>query len=219
MNTHSAPARATPAALSFTHRFVPATDPMAAPLLLLHGTGGDENDLLPLGRMLSPGAALLSPRGRVSEAGMPRFFRRLAEGVFDEQDVVRRAHELADFIAEARAAYGVAAPVAVGFSNGANIAAALLLLRPEALAGAALLRAMVPLARPPAGAIPATPVLMLSGATDPIVPTANAARLAALLEQRGGLVEHRVLPGGHGLTPADMTAVRDWLARTGAAPA
>lgn len=223
MNTHVAPARGTPAALSFTHRFVPASDPTAAPLLLLHGTGGDENDLLPLGRMLSPGAALLSPRGKVSENGMPRFFRRLAEGVFDEADVIRRAHELADFIAEARTAYGLAAPVAVGFSNGANIAAALLMLRPEALAGAALLRAMVPLADPPAGALAAqlagTPVLMLSGAADPIVPAANAGRLAALLEARGGLVEHRVLPGGHGLTPTDMTALREWLGRTGAGAA
>lgn len=200
--------------LSFTHRFVPATDPAAAPLLLLHGTGGDENDLLPLGRMLSPGAALLSPRGKISEGGMPRFFRRLAEGVFDEEDVVRRANELADFIGEARAAYGLAAPVAVGFSNGANIAAAMLMLRPDVLAGAALLRAMVPLANPPAGTIAGTPVLLLSGSADPIVPAANAARLAAQIGERGARVEHRVLPGGHGLMPADMSAVRDWLART-----
>ncbi|MFG1229452.1 alpha/beta hydrolase [Xanthobacter wiegelii] len=200
--------------LSFTHRFVPATDPSAAPLLLLHGTGGDENDLLPLGRMLSPGAALLSPRGKISEGGMPRFFRRLAEGVFDEEDVVRRANELADFIGEARDAYGLAAPVAVGFSNGANIAAAMLMLRPDALSGAALLRAMVPLANPPAGSIAGTPVLLLSGSADPIVPAANAARLAAQLGARGARVEHRVLPGGHGLMPVDMSAMRDWLART-----
>jgi phospholipase/carboxylesterase len=212
----AAPARG---ALSFTHRFVPATDPAAAPLLLLHGTGGDENDLIPLGRMLSPGAALLSPRGKISEGGMPRFFRRLAEGVFDEEDVVRRAQELAGFIGEARAAYGLAAPVAVGFSNGANIAAALLMLRPDVLSGAALLRAMVPLANPPAGTLPGTPVLMLSGAADPIVPTSNAARLAGQLNERGARVEHRTLPGGHGLTPTDMTAMRDWLARTGAAAA
>lgn len=214
--TTSAPravAAPTASALSFTHRFVPATDPAAAPLLLLHGTGGDENDLLPLGRMLAPGAALLSPRGKVSESGMPRFFRRLAEGVFDEADVERRAHELADFIGAARSAYGLPAPVAVGFSNGANIAAALLQLRPEALAGAALLRAMVPLAAPPAGALPGTPVLMVSGAADPIVPRANAERLAALLADRGGRVEHRVLPGGHGLTPTDVTAITDWLRR------
>ena len=135
----------TKADLSFIHRFEPAQSAGRPPLLLLHGTGGDENDLLPLGRMISPGSALLSPRGKVLEGGMPRFFRRLAEGVFDEADVRRRANELADFIAEAREAYGLAAPVAVGFSNGANIAAAVLTLRPEALAGAVLLRAMVPL--------------------------------------------------------------------------
>lgn len=205
--TNTAPRRD----LSFTHRFVPATDATAAPLLLLHGTGGDENDLVPLGRMLAPGAALLSPRGQVSEAGMPRFFRRLAEGVFDEADVVRRTHELADFIAEARAAYGLAAPVAVGFSNGANIAAALLLLRPEALAGAVLLRAMMPLASPPESRIAGTPVLMLSGAVDPIVPRENAARLAALLAQRGAEVDHRSVGTGHGLTPGDMTAAQAWL--------
>ncbi|MEP9355868.1 alpha/beta hydrolase [Xanthobacter sp. KR7-65] len=208
-----APATAHAADLAFIHRFVPATDAAATPLLLLHGTGGDENDLLPLGRMIAPGAALLSPRGQVSEAGMPRFFRRLSEGVFDEADVVRRANELADFIAAARDAYGIAAPVAVGFSNGANIAAALLLLRPEALAGAALLRPMVTLSTPPEGTLPGTPVLMLSGSADPIVPTANAARLAVQLSARGGQVEHRVLPGGHGLMSSDVTAVKDWIGR------
>ena len=162
-----------------------ATARAAPPLLLLHGTGGDENDLLPLGRAVAPGSALLSPRGKVLENGMPRFFRRLAEGVFDEDDVRRRADELADFVAEARAAYGLAAPVALGFSNGANIAAALLLLRPEALAGAVLLRAMVPLAEPPKADLAGKPVLILSGAIDPIVPPDNAARLATQLADAG----------------------------------
>ena len=204
-------------ALAFTHRFEPAPQDGTTPLLLLHGTGGDETDLLPLGRMIAPGAALLSPRGQVSEGGMPRFFRRLAEGVFDEKDVVRRAHDLADFIEAARAAYGLAAPLAVGFSNGANIAAAVLLLRPEALAGAVLLRAMVPLAEPPAGNLPGTPVLMLSGTMDPIVPAGNAARLTALLSERGAQVEHRTVPASHGLTSADLTAARDFIARIGKA--
>ena len=148
--------------LSFTHRFEPATVAGSPPLLLLHGTGGDESDLLPLGRAVSPGSALLSPRGPVLENGMPRFFRRLAEGVFDEADLRRRARELADFIAEAREAYGIAAPVALGFSNGANIAAALLLLHPGVLAGAALLRPMMPLAEPPVPDLTGTPVLMLA---------------------------------------------------------
>src|ERR1700732_5423230 len=134
-------------ALPYIHRFEKCADADALPLLLLHGTGGDENTLLPFGRTLAPGAPLLSPRGKVLEHGMPRFFRRLAEGMFDEEDVRARAHELADFIEAARKAYGIAVPVAFGYSNGANIAAAVMLLRPEGTAGGILLRAMVPLAK------------------------------------------------------------------------
>jgi phospholipase/carboxylesterase len=201
----------TEARLSFVHRFEPAQSAGQPPLLLLHGTGGDENDLLPLGRMISPGSALLSPRGKVLEGGMPRFFRRLAEGVFDEADVRRRADELADFIAEAREAYGLAAPVAVGFSNGANIAVAVLTLRPEALAGAVLLRAMVPLADASVGDLRGKGVLLLSGAADPIVPADNAARLAAILKGAGATVDHRLLPVGHGLSQADVTLAKTWL--------
>ena len=133
----------------FIHRFEPGADPAKPPILLLHGTGGDEEDLLPVGRLIAPGSALLSPRGKVVENGMARFFRRFAEGAFDEDDVRFRAGELADFIGAARAAYGLAAPIAVGYSNGANIAAAVLLLRPEAFAGAVLMRAMAPLRAPP----------------------------------------------------------------------
>ena len=198
--------------LSFIHRFERATDSGRPPLLLLHGTGGDENDLIGLGQMIAPGSALLSPRGKVLEGGMPRFFRRLREGVFDEEDVRRRADELADFVEEARAAYGLKAPVAVGFSNGANIAAAMLLRRPETLSGAVLLRAMVPLADPPAVTIPGTPVLLLSGVADPIVPEENARRLAAQLSAAGATVEHRVLPAGHGLSQADANLARQFLA-------
>ncbi len=197
---------------AFIHRFEPATAPGLPPLLLLHGTGGDENDLLPLGRAVLPGAALLSPRGQVLEGSMPRFFRRLAEGVFDEADLTKRTHELADFIADARTRYGLQAPVALGFSNGANIAAALLLLRPEALAGAALLRAMAPFAKPPEAQLSGKPVLLLSGRLDPIIPAANAAGLAATLERAGAAVEHQVLPTGHGLSQADVGLLEKWLA-------
>ncbi|TFV41635.1 alpha/beta hydrolase [Bradyrhizobium frederickii] len=196
---------------AFIHRFEPATRAGSPPLLLLHGTGGDENDLLGLGKMISPGSALLSPRGRVLEHGMPRFFRRLAEGVFDEKDVRRRAHELGDFVSEARQRYGIAAPVAVGFSNGANIAAALLLLEPDVLAGAILLRAMVPLSDPPTADLAGKPILLLSGQGDPIVPAGNSARLATLLSQAGASVTHRVLPAGHQLSQADVTLARDWI--------
>jgi phospholipase/carboxylesterase len=197
--------------LSFVHRFEPATEQATAPLLLLHGTGGDENDLLSLGRMIAPHAALLSPRGKVLENGMPRFFRRLAEGVFDEDDVRTRAHELADFVEEARNAYGIAAPIAVGYSNGANIAAAALLLRPQVLAGAVLLRAMAPFARFHGVGLAEKPVLILSGARDPIIPAENAARLAAMLAQAGAVVEHRTLPVGHELSQADVDLARSWI--------
>ncbi|TNC61096.1 alpha/beta hydrolase [Rubellimicrobium roseum] len=197
--------------LSHIHQFVPATDPDRAPLLLLHGTGGGEHDLLPLGRAVAPGAALLSPRGPVLEGGMPRFFRRLAEGVFDEQDVIRRANDLADFVQEARESYGLAAPIALGFSNGANIAAAVLQLRPGALAGAVLLRAMVPLQSAPKADLNGTPVLILSGGLDPIVPDENAARLAATLGQAGAAVDHRTLPTGHNLSQADLMLTKAWL--------
>jgi phospholipase/carboxylesterase len=197
--------------LPLRHRFVPATDPAHRPLLLLHGTGGDEDDLLPLGRAVAPGAALLSPRGAVEENGMPRFFRRLAEGVFDEADLRRRTAELAQFVHAACTRYEVPAPVAVGFSNGANIAAALLLLHPGVLVGAVLLRAMAPFREAPSAMLPGTPVLLLSGVADPIVPADNAARLAAQLDAAGAEVTHQVLPAGHGLSAADVTATSAWL--------
>ena len=106
--------------LTYRHRFEPGTEPFAPPLLLLHGTGGDEDDLIPLGRKLSPGSALLSPRGDVSEQGARRFFARLAEGVFDPAEVTRRTHALADFVAAAAKHYRFDATrlIAVGFSNG-----------------------------------------------------------------------------------------------------
>lgn len=206
------------AELSFVHR-VEAGDENRPPVLLLHGTGGDENDLIDLGRAVAPGSALLSPRGKVLEGGMPRFFRRLAEGVFDEEDVRRRADELAFFVDEASKAYGLAAPVALGFSNGANIAAAVMLRHPQVLAGAVLLRAMVPLADAPAGDLGGRPVAVLSGAMDPIVPADNAGRLVATLKGAGARVEHRTLPAGHGLTQADIAITRDWFGKFGRAAA
>jgi phospholipase/carboxylesterase len=153
---------------------------------------------------VAPGSALLSPRGKVLENGMPRFFRRLAEGVFDEADVKRRADELADFVVAARARYGIEAPVALGFSNGANIAAALLLQRPDVLSGAVLLRAVVPLRDPPTLPIPGTPVLVLSGAQESLASPDNPARLVAELNERGAKAEQRIVPAGHGLTQADV---------------
>lgn len=201
--------------LAFIHRFEPGNRPEAPPLLLLHGTGGDESDLLSLGQAVSPGSALLSPRGKVLEHGMPRFFRRLSEGIFDEDDVRRRADELADFVEVARIRYGIAAPVALGYSNGANIAAALLLLRPDVLAGAILLRAMVPLSQSPQVDLRDKPVLIVSGKLDPIIPASNSAQLAALLANAGADVQHSVLPTGHQLSQTDLTVAREWVKVTG----
>ena len=197
--------------LSFIHRFERGTRRDLAPLLLLHGTGGDENDLIPLGRMVAPDRALLSVRGQVLEGGAPRFFRRLAEGVFDEADVVRRAHELADFVDAARKEYDITAPVALGYSNGANIAAAMLLLRPQTLYGAVLLRAMAPLARPPQGDLAGKSVMLLSGQHDPIVAPGNVEGLAKTLAALGARVDGRMLPVGHQLSQLDVNLAREWL--------
>lgn len=204
--------------LSFVHVFRPATKPGLAPLLLLHGTGGDETDLIPLGEAVAPGAALVSPRGQVLERGAPRFFRRLAEGVFDEDDIRRRAGDLARFVADARAAYGLGAPVALGYSNGANIAAATMLLHPNALAGAVLLRPMAPFAASPDVALDGAPVLMISGAEDPIATHDSVGRLETALRNAGAAVEHVRLPASHGLTQQDLQLAARWLA-TRAAPA
>jgi phospholipase/carboxylesterase len=198
----------------FIHRFIPApAGSTARTLLLLHGTGGDENDMIPLGRDLDPTAALLSPRGNVLENGMPRFFRRLTEGVFDEKDVIRRAHELADFvgIAAARYEFGPQRVTAVGYSNGANIAAAILLLRPEALPGAVLFRAMVPLVPPVLPNLAHAHVLLSSGKQDAIVPVENAQRLAAMLRDAGANVTLRFEPVGHALAFGDVEAAKEWL--------
>lgn len=196
---------------TFIHVFQPG-EAGRPPLLLLHGTGGDEHDLMDLGAMVAPGAPLLSPRGKVTENGALRFFRRHAEGVLDEEDLRARTHELADFVAAARTARGLPAPIAVGFSNGANIAAALMLLRPETLSGAVLMRPMTPFEAQPAPAGPPAPALILSGAADPIASEATAKRLEEMLETAGGMVERRVVPAGHGLTQFDVTAAQDWIA-------
>jgi predicted esterase len=202
--------------LDFIHRFVPGTpEPSDPVLLLLHGTGGNEDDLLEIGRALHPRAALLSPRGKILEHGMPRFFRRLAEGVFDEEDLIHRTRELADFVTAAAERYGFDASkvVAVGYSNGANIAASLLLLRPETLHGAVLLRAMVPLTPKTLPKLEGIRVFLASGTSDPIIPRANTERLAAMLEQAGADVSLQCSPAGHQLTSQDIDAARQWLAK------
>jgi len=195
----------------FIHEFVPGSS--SRTLLLLHGTGGNERDLIPLGRELDPNAALLSPRGKVLENGMPRFFRRLAEGVFDLEDLQNRTLELADFVAAAAQHYGFASDnvIAVGYSNGANIAASLLLLRPETLSAAILFRAMVPLIPETQPNLSSTRVWIGAGDQDPIVPASETKRLAELLRRAGADVTIRFAKAGHGLTNDDLEAARHWL--------
>ena len=200
--------------MDFIHRFIPAQDSSSRRvLLLLHGTGGNEDDMIPLGRDLDPSAGLLSLRGNVLENGMPRFFRRFAEGVFDEQDVARRANELADFISSAATQYNFDPRqlTAVGYSNGANIAAAVLLLRPGTFESAVLLRAMVPLSPPTLPKLAGTRVLICSGDRDAIIPLENAKRLATLLRESGADVTHRVEKAGHQLVFGELAGAKEWL--------
>ena len=195
----------------FIHDFVPGSS--SRTLLLLHGTGGNERDLVSLGRELDPNAALLSPRGKVLENGMPRFFRRLAEGVFDLEDLKYRTNELADFVTAAAQHYGFAADqlVAVGYSNGANIAASMLLLRPEIMHRAILFRAMVPLIPDTLPDLSSVRVWIGAGDQDPIIPASEAQRLVELLRRAGADVTIRFFNAGHGLTNDDVVTARDWL--------
>ncbi len=199
--------------MDFVHRYLPAQAPGRPALLLLHGTGGDENDLLDLGSRLAPGAALLSPRGKVLENGLARFFRRIAEGVFDLEDLRFRTAELADFVAAAVARYGLEAGrvTAVGYSNGANIAAALLLLRPATLWQAVLFHAMVPLVPEKLPDLRGRRVFLAGGKADRMIPPSQTERLAGLLETAGAEVNLFWQPGGHGLERSEIQAAAAWL--------
>jgi phospholipase/carboxylesterase len=195
----------------FLHEFVHGNSDRT--LLLLHGTGGNERDLIPLGRELDPDASLLSPRGKILENGMPRFFRRLAEGVFDLEDLKTRTNELADFVAAAVRHYKLAADhvVGVGYSNGANIAASMLLLRPEIMRATILFRAMVPLVPDKMPDLSSVHIWIGAGDQDPIVPASETKRLAELLRRAGADVTIRFAEAAHGLTNDDLEAAHDWL--------
>lgn len=203
-------------ALGFEHRWVPS-DGGGATLLALHGTGGDENDLLPLVAAVAPGYNVLSPRGKVSEMGALRFFRRRAEGVFDLEDLVARTDELARFVDAAAKAYGFDAThvTALGYSNGANIAASLMLLHPDVLARAALLRPMKPFEPADVGAeIPSLTgrsALVVAGGHDPIVPASSTEGLVDLLRRAGAAVSTHTSPAGHELVRSDVDLLAGWL--------
>ena len=185
-------------------------------LLLLHGTGGNEDDLIQVGQMISPSASLLSPRGKVLENGMPRFFKRLAEGVFDLEDLKFRTRELADFVKDTSSIYGfdLNKTIAVGFSNGANIAASLLLSYPGTLMGAILFRAMVPF-------IPNSPldlsdkkVLLSAGVYDPIVSESQTQSLYNILKKSRTNVTLKWQQSGHNLTESDILDAKEWLSES-----
>ena len=204
--------------LGFIHKFVPARSGSSSPavtLLLLHGTGGDENDLLSLGSELWPGAALLGLRGKVLENGMPRFFRRFAEGVFDVDDLKIRTEELADFIDAASERYDFSKKrlIAVGYSNGANMAASLILLHPHYLAAAVLFRAMVPFSPELIRDFSDLSVFIGAGRLDSIVPSGQAEELGAIFESGGADVTISWRQGGHELGEDDIQAAKNWLSK------
>jgi len=199
--------------LGFVHRYLPGEDESSPTLLLLHGTGGNEEDLIPLGQELAPGAAFLSPRGKVSEYGAPRFFRRLAEGVFDQEDLLLRTHELAEFVEAASAEYGIdrSKLVAVGYSNGANVAASTILLHPGLLKAAVLFRAMVPFEPDLTPDLSGMPVFLAAGRMDRMIPPDNTQRLADILDEAGADVDLRWRDTGHPLTYDEVGEAKEWL--------
>jgi predicted esterase len=200
--------------LNHVHRFEPGTE--ALTVLALHGTGGDENDLLPLVKMLRPDANVLSPRGNVLESGMPRFFKRLAMGVFDVEDLRARSLELVRFVDDAAAQYGFARDlvVAVGYSNGANIAGSVLLMEPDAFAGAALFHAMKPFDPSSPPDLSGKPVFLTGGRNDQMIPADQTAALEQLLMSAGADVTMHWSPGGHELTHAEVEAARTWMEKS-----
>ena len=201
--------------LGFIHQFIPAVNREdQTTLLILHGTGGNEQDLIPLGRELNPRAAILSPRGKVLESGMPRFFRRLAEGVFDIEDLKFRTHELADFVKEASKVYGfeLRYVIAVGYSNGANIASSLFLLRPEVTWSAVLFRAMVPFIPERIPNLATKNIFMGAGKHDPIVPKEQTEMLFRMYKVAGAKVLlHWEENSGHELGYDETSIAKEWL--------
>jgi phospholipase/carboxylesterase len=198
--------------LGFIHRFIRGTDAARPPLLVLHGSGGDENDLIPLAERVAPGHTLVSLRGKINEQGINRFFRRDDDGTWDIADLKHATLDLSVFVRRARATYRIGKPIALGYSNGANIAWSLMLRDPEVLAGAILLRAMLPFDPRPLPDLRGAPVLLIAADYDELIPVERAGLLAALLGEAGADVTYEVLHAGHGLTEEDIKLAAEWLA-------
>ncbi len=199
--------------LGFVHRFRPGAPGSSDTLVVLHGTGGNEDDLLGLAQTVAPGTAVISPRGKVLEAGAPRFFRRLAEGVFDPAEVRARGEELAEFIRLAMTRYELDAKrvFALGYSNGANIASTMMLIEPDLIRAAVLLRPMLVFEPEEKADLTGKAALISAGRVDPIVPTASVEKLVRLLEERGAEVTLKWQLGGHNLVPSEIKEAADWL--------
>ncbi|HEU4747768.1 MAG TPA: alpha/beta hydrolase [Gemmatimonadaceae bacterium] len=200
--------------LGFVHRYRPALGGVSDTILALHGTGGNEDDLIGVAQTVAPGAAVISPRGKVLEAGAPRFFHRLAEGVFDPAEVRSRGEELAKFIREAVSHYLLdpSRVFAVGYSNGANIASTVMLLDPGLIHAAVLLRPMLVFEPDDRSDLSGKSVFISAGRVDPIVPTESVEKLAGLLEERGAEVTLKWQLGGHNLVPSEIKEATDWVA-------
>jgi len=198
----------------FQHVYRAATEAAPYYLLLLHGTGGNEHGMVPLADVIAPGAGIVSPRGQVNEQGAPRFFRRFAEGVLDVEDWRVRSEALADFVTSICAQHEISPKtlLAVGYSNGANIAQGLLLLRPEVLGGAVLLRPMFITDDVPVNDLTERPILLLGGSNDQMIPPEDLPRIAQQLEKRAAPVTVKTVRASHGLVQEDIILARQWLA-------
>ncbi|MEL3959918.1 alpha/beta hydrolase [Lysinibacillus endophyticus] len=194
------------------HIFKQGTDQNKPVLLLLHGTGGNEHSLLQLAEIIDPTAPVLSVRGNVLENGMPRFFKRLAEGIFDEEDLIFRTNELNTFLDEAAIKYEFNRQniMAIGYSNGANIAASLLFYYETAIKGAILHHPMVPRRGIQLPNLAGTHVFIAAGTNDPICPQQESVELQALLEEANASVVMYWDNHGHQLTMGEVQAAKEW---------
>jgi phospholipase/carboxylesterase len=201
--------------LGFIHRYLPSPDPGSRDtLLLLHGTGGDENDLVSLGQRIAPGAAILSPRGNVLENGAPRFFKRLAEGVFDPIEVRSRAQELARFLHEASSRYTLdpGRVFALGYSNGANVASTVMFIEPGLIKAAILLRPMLVYEPEHTVDLSGSSVFISAGRMDTIVPSRSVEGLVKLFHAARAPVTLKWQMAGHNLVPSEVSEAAAWLA-------